>query len=204
MPCHLCTLFASNTAFQPKGLRAYSSAVRNKSMIYIPAHRLIPVVPDVENLPTTIRLPRDRRLAVVVLVVSGVWMMIGAFSAVWMPLIWPQMNLVSQVLVTFLITAIALTGGIAALRRYASQDEVTISLTGIAIRRFTWLGSRRSNWPWQKISTIEHKVINDKIVLFARPSDPGATLVPVCIAPDEHRARRVRQKMLDLLAEFQH
>ncbi len=172
-------------------------------MVYIPPHRLIPVVPDTENLPTTIRLPRNRRFAVVVLVVSGVWMMIGAFSAVWMPLIWPQMSLAIQVLVTFLITAITLTGGIAALRRYASQDEVTISLSGIVFKKFTWLGSQRSIWSWQQVSTIEQQKINNQMVLFASPSDAGKEEIVVCIVPEERRALRVKEKLQELKTRSQ-
>ncbi len=158
---------------------------------------MIPVVPSLNNFPETISLPRDRRLAHVVLVISGIWMMFGGFSAIWMPLVWPEIDFALMVTITVVITFSAIFIGIAALRRYASQDEVTIDDEGIALKQYNWFGITRKEYRWSDIATVRQEEAErgyHVLVLEVSGDEP----IPVYIARDEYRIRKVRSRIDDL------
>lgn len=108
-------------------------------MIYIPHDQAIAIAPDLDNLPTTIRLPRDKRRILPLLILSGGWLIVAPFVVVFGPWDlqgWPLFILFSLL---FAVTIFALIIGMAALRRNASQDEITLFKDHVAIRRFGWL-----------------------------------------------------------------
>ena len=163
-------------------------------MAYIPQNLMVPVIPDLDDLPTTVRLPHPRRAPYVVLVVSAIWMMTSAFSPVWLPMLWPDMSLTTQVILTFVPTVAALGGGTVALRRYASEDEVTISKKGIGLRNFTWFGIEQIYFNWSEFDTIEQSTaVSGHHVLELIFNDAGEPAIPVFVARDEHKAARVKQ-----------
>ncbi len=158
---------------------------------------MIPVIPDLIDLPETISLPRDRRLPHVVLVISGIWMMFGGFSAIWMPPVWPDINFAWMVTITAVITLSAFLIGIAALRLYASQDKVTIGTEGIVLLQYGWVGVSRRNYPWSDIAAVHQQVHeNGYHVLVLEVTGGGS--IPVYIARDEYQVRRVNSRILEL------
>ncbi len=161
-------------------------------MVYIPQERMIPVVPDLADLPVTIRLPRNRRWPFVVVVISGVWMIFGAFAGLWMPLFWPTLSLAMQVAISFALTSAAVFAGIFALRLYASEDEVTISATGVDQRIFQWLGCRRKSLSWSDIDAIKQSNSDGFEVLELIPSNAEALPIAVFISKKLSQASRTK------------
>jgi hypothetical protein len=171
-------------------------------MVYIHRNRMVPIVPDLDDLPTTIRLPHARRMPFAALVVSAIWMMSSAFSPVWMPILWPEMSLTTQVISTFVLTVAALGGGTIALRRYASEDEVTIAHEGVDLRNFTWFGIERKSFDWSKLSKIEQSSAESgHQILELVPNDSSEKKIPVFVARDEHQATRVKERLEGFLGD---
>lgn len=171
-------------------------------MVFIPQNRMVPVIPDMDDLPTTIRLPHPRKAPFAALVVSAIWMMSSAFSPVWLPMLWPGMSLTTQVILTFVLTVAALGGGTVALRRYASEDEVTISREGINLRNYTWFGIDDKFFDWLKFSKIEqYRTESDHQILALVLNDASKKEIPVFVARDDHMAARVKERLEGFIGE---
>ena len=163
-------------------------------MAFIPKNLMVPIIPDLDDLPTTVRFSHPRGAPYVVLVVSAIWMMTSAFSPVWLPILWPNMSLTTQVILTFVPTVAALGGGTLALRRYASEDEVTISDKGIGLRNFTWFGIEQKSFGWSEIDTIEQSTTaSGHQVLELIFNDSSELAIPVFVARGELKVSRVKQ-----------
>ncbi len=169
-------------------------------MTFTPQTRMVPVVPDMDDLPATIRLPHPRKAPFAALVVSAIWMMSSAFAPVWLPWFWPDMSLTTQVILTFVLTVAALGGGTLALRRYASEVEVTITREGLELRNFIWLGIERKSFTWSQVGKIEQRCSESgHQVLELVPNDSGEKEIPVFVARDEHQAARVKEQLEEFI-----
>ena len=163
-------------------------------MTYVPPPDMRPAVPDFNDLPTVIRLPHSRKLPYFVLVISSICLMISAFSGVWMPVIWDGISVGNQAIITMFMVIAALGGGTAALRRYASEDEVTIDMEGLKLRTFTWFGIERSSHGWGEFQSIAqtesdggHQILE---LLFKGNNHPAVT---VFVAKNQSRIKFVNQ-----------
>ncbi len=156
---------------------------------------MVPIIPDLGDLPTIVRIPHARKMPFIALVVSGIWMMLSAFSPVWLPMLWPDMSVTTQVILTFIPTAAALGGGTVALRRYASEDEVTIDDKQIRLRIFTWFGVKKKSFDWQEIARVEKSLTNGYAVLELVLKDENEPVIPVYVARDEHRADSIKTRL---------
>ena len=168
-------------------------------MLYIPPDRTISIIPDTGDLPATILLPRDRRAPFVILAIAGIWMMFGGASAFWMPYILPQMDLWTLVAVTFVITLTALVLGIFALRRYASNDEITITAEGIKVRQYHWFRRLDRFLPWSDVSAIETRSVPGGYTVLELVIN-GFAPVPVFISRASERAEHTRKALEALRA----
>jgi len=124
-------------------------------MVYIPLQKKISIVPDLSDLPTTISWPRNQRLALMVLVVSGVWMIFAAGLAVVVFNLVPQLSYAMVLLLVGIVTLTAFLVGLSALRQYASQDEVTIDLKGIKTTTYGWLAVSKASFDWSDVEQID-------------------------------------------------
>ena len=125
-------------------------------MLYIPTDRKISAIPDLDRLPAKIYPPRDRSYAMLVLVITSAWLSIAVLGVAFIP---DGFFPVSHTLVSgvvYLLAAIALWIGFGALRRYAAEDEVTISNEGIHVRRYGWLRRIDQYFDWKNLGEITH------------------------------------------------
>ena|GEM_PF-6629934 len=195
-------------------------------MIYIPPDRKISIVPDLEGLPAKISLPRDKRHVLPLLILSGCWLIVAPFVVIFGPWTmsgWPLVLLFS---IGFAITALALIAGMAALRRNASQDEITLYDDHIAIRRYGWLRTTDREVAMFEIAmsevamsreiamskvariiTVRQTVRGGKgnadyfvVGLKLEQDNGGADVLPLFIHRDEPRAEQFAKRLQALVA----
>jgi hypothetical protein len=124
-------------------------------MVYIPTDRKITVAPDFTDLPTTMRFPRDTRSARTVLIASGIWFIFAAGLAVAMFVLFPGLSHAMVASLLGAVTLFAFLAGIAALRQYASEDEVSLDKTGIKTRKVGWIKTSERFYRWDEIDHLQ-------------------------------------------------
>ena len=176
-------------------------------MITIPADKKITIAPDLAHLPATIRLPRDQRLPFRLLLLSGIWFIIAPFIMVFTPWDFSGWALFGALSILFVITLGALLTGIAALRRYASKDEITLSRDHVDLRRYGWVMVQDTQIPRSEFSGIwrdQRDITRDTesftyhLIGLAHPDRDKS--VPVFIHPERARADHFARRLERYLA----
>ena len=195
------TKHVSVTANQNLSQEMLSNEILACKMTYVPPPHMRPAIPDFNDLPTTIGLPHSRSLPIFVLVIASICLMTSAFSGVWMPIVWNGISVGTQGTITFFLTIASLGSGILALRRYASEDEVTIDTQGVRQRKLTWFGTERISHGWGEFQSITqsgsasgHQIL--ELVL----SDENETTIAVFVAKDQSRMKFIKQQIEKLLS----
>ena len=159
-------------------------------------------MPDLDHLPDTIVLPRDHRVAFRVLVASGLWFIIAPFLVVFSPWDFTGWQLFAVMAVLFVITLAALLAGIAALRRYASNDEITLHDDHVTIRRYGWVRRQDLVIPRTQFTGVGHErhevVSADGPVTYHSLTlihEEPAKCASVLIHKDEVRAQEVAGRL---------
>lgn len=172
-----------------------SNASRANKMTYVPPPDMRPAIPDFSDLPTTIRLPHSRRIPMLVLIISSICLMISAFSGVWMPVVWDGISVAAQAIITFFMVIASLGVGTAALRRHASEDEVTIDNDGVSQRNFTWFGTERSSLGWDEFHSItQHQSASGHQILQLELRDENQPAITVFVAKNQSRIDFIKQQ----------
>ena len=173
-----------------------------KAMVFIPADRKIAIVPDLDHLPDTIVLPRDRQPAFRVLVASGLWFIMAPFLVVFSPWDFTGWQLFAVMAILFVITLAALLAGIAALRRHASNDEITLHDDHVTIRRYGWVRRQNLVIPRTQFTGVghaRHKVVsNDGPVIYHSLTlnhDDPQKLAMMFIHIDRARAEQLERRL---------
>lgn len=178
-----------------------SNASRASKMTYVPPPHMRPAIPDFNDLPTTIRLPHNRNLPIFILVIASVCLMITAFSGVWMPVIWNGISVGAQAVITFFLTIASLGSGTVALRRYASEDEVTIDTQGVNQSKLTWFGTDRISHGWGEFQSItQNESVSGHHILELVLRDENESTITVFVAKDQSRINFIKQQIEKLLS----
>lgn len=165
-------------------------------MTYVPPPHMRTAVPDFDDLPTTIRLPHSRRLPTIILVIASICLMITAFSGVWMPIIWNGISIAAQGIITLLLTVASLGSGTVALRRYASEDEVTIDAQGVKQRNLAWFGTERTSHGWGEFQSItQSESAGGYQILELVLRDGIEPAIAVFVAKEKSRINSIKQEI---------
>ncbi|HFC04647.1 MAG TPA: hypothetical protein ENJ55_02985 [Rhizobiales bacterium] len=159
--------------------------------MYIPPEKTISVIPDLDNLPTTISWPRNRRFPVGLLVVAGTWMIFAAGIAVIVFNVLPGISYVTVLVGLGIITLTAFLVGLAALRQYASQDEVTIDKEGLSTIVWGWVSVRKDSYQWSQVTAIRQQTEMDDYQALLVETGNG-TCIPVALSKNHGRITQIR------------
>jgi len=195
------TKHATVTAYLGLAREMLSNPNRTSKMTYVPPPHMRPAIPDFNDLPTTIGLPHSRSLPIFVLIIASICLMTTAFSGVWMPIIWNGISVGTQGVITFFLTIASLGSGIVALRRYASEDEVTIDTQGVKQRTLTWFGTDRISHGWDDFQSItQNQSASGHQILELVLRDDNESTITVFVAKDQSRINFIKQQIEKLLS----
>lgn len=168
-------------------------------MLHIPKNRKINIIPDLDDLPDMIKLPRHRRMPLILLIVSAAILSCSTVGGVYLPESFMGANFITLLVMVFFGLLIASLVGIIALRRWATQDEVTISEDGVKLRKYRWIALKDQFFPWSDFASIRQTPIEGYEVLTLVPKDQKIQEIPVAVSQNYGGVSSARLQLSELM-----
>lgn len=172
-----------------------------KSLLTIPAGWKARIIPDLQNLPSEIELPRNNRLTFNIMAIICIWAAFGLFPMMWAlsAMIRQGGSLYLAFVAGFAATAVILFLGWRALRLYVTGDTIRFFKDRVDVTQYGLFREIRWSVPIQDLKGLRERdeqiggqdkspVVFSVIELVH--AEPGRN-VPVCIERKKHGANRI-------------